>query len=153
MEPQSLQTITSAVAPVVMVSAAGLLFMGVQTKNLHLADRVRALLQEYRALAGDPAHQARRDQIVAQLDLFKKRIRLSQQALEFLYLAIVCFVMTSLLLVLSPAGAGRPIAAVIASVFVLGVALLLIALVLEFLELRAGLKTIGIEIDGTLKDH
>ena len=35
MEPQSLQAISSAAAPVVMVSAAGLLSAGIQTQPLH----------------------------------------------------------------------------------------------------------------------
>ena len=51
METQTFQVITSAVAPIVMVSAAGLLYTGVQAKNLHLADRLRALMCEYRTLA------------------------------------------------------------------------------------------------------
>ena len=41
MELQSLQVITSAIAPVVMVSATGLPLVGVQAKHLHLAE-VRA---------------------------------------------------------------------------------------------------------------
>lgn len=36
MENHTVQVITSAVAPIVMVSAAGLLSTGVQAKNLHL---------------------------------------------------------------------------------------------------------------------
>src|SRR5438552_10579501 len=39
---------TSAVAPLVWVSAARLLFNGIQTKNLHLSDRMRALTGELR---------------------------------------------------------------------------------------------------------
>jgi len=136
-----------------MVSAAGLLFMGVQTRNLNLSDRMRALTREYRGLLSEQAHHERLDQIVAQLALFERRIRLSQRALEMLYLAIVCFVMTSLLLVLaSAAWLGRfVIPAVIGTIFVLGVALLLASLVLEFLELRAGLKTMEIETREILK--
>ena len=127
--------------------------MGVQTRNLNLSDRMRALTREYRGLLSEQAHHERRDQIVAQLALFERRIRLSQRALEMLYLAIVCFVMTSLLLVLaSAAWLGRfVIPAVIGTTFVLGVALLLASLVLEFLELRAGLKTMEIETREILK--
>ena len=146
MELQSLQVISSAIAPVVMVSAAGLLFMGVQAKNLHLSDRMRALMVEYRTLGTAPVHQERREQIVAQLVLFKKRIRLSQRALEFLYLAVFCFVMTSLFLASESFMAPLVTPAVTAAIFVLGVSFLLLALLFEFLELRTGLKTIGIEI-------
>ena len=39
MDAQNLEPLTSAVAPVVMVSAAGRLFNGVQANHLHLSDR------------------------------------------------------------------------------------------------------------------
>ena len=64
MELQSFQVITSAIAPVVMVSATGLLFVGVRAKHLHLADRLRALMTEYRTLGTDATHQERREQEV-----------------------------------------------------------------------------------------
>lgn len=152
MEPLSLQTITSAAAPIVMVSAAGLLFLGLQTKNLHLADRIRTLAAEYRALAGDPQHKQRLEQLRDQLGLFERRVRLSQRALEFLQIAMLCFVMTSLVLASATWVRGVLITVVIAALFLGGVSLFLIALLLEFLEMHAGLKTIGIEIESTLKE-
>ena len=145
MNPESVQLLTSAVAPVVMVSEAGLLFMGMQAKNLHLADRVRALTAESRALPPEPTHDARRRQIAHQLTLFERRLALSQRALECIYLSIVCFVVTSLLLLL--AAVAMPIVAThgVVVIFLLGVVLLLAALALEFLEMRVGLHTIEIE--------
>ncbi len=149
MGPESLPPITTAVAPVVMVSAAGLLFIGVQSKNLHLADRIRALAAEYRALAPAPAAEDRRGQIADQLRLFEQRLRLSQRALELLYLAIICFVLTSFLLA-STVWLGV-LARTTVTIFVLGVALLLMALVVQFLEMRVGLKTIQIEVDSVVR--
>jgi len=148
MESDTLQVITSAVAPIVMVSAAGVLSMGVQAKNLHLADRLRALMGEYRTLPSEPGRQQRRDEIIAQLALFRRRIALSQRALECNYVAMATFVVTSLLLVATPwlRGGGAP--AVATGVFVVGVLLLLIALVLEFWEMHLGLRTVDIEIGG-----
>jgi hypothetical protein len=151
MEPQTSQVITSAVAPIVMVSAAGLLAMGVQAKNLHLADRVRALMTEYRSLTVASAHQPRRDQIVEQLALFRKRIGLSQRALEFIYLAMVIFVVTSLLLAATPWTGPNVPPTLPGGVFVVGVLLLLVALVLEFWEMHLGLRTVDIEIGGTAR--
>ena len=148
MDPH-LDTITAAVAPVVMVSAAGLLFTGLQAKNFHLADRIRALAQELRGLAGEVA-PSRRRQLVAQIALFERRLRLNHHALELLYVAILCFTATSLLLMLSAlAWVRAPVSpALVAPVFVVGVAVLLLALLLEFLELRTGLRTIEIELEG-----
>lgn len=148
MEGETLQAINSAVAPIVMVSAAGVLSMGVQAKNLHLADRLRTLMSEYRTLPSEPAGQPRRDEILAQLALFRSRIALSQRALECNYVAMVTFMVTSLLLVATPwlRGGGAP--AVTMGVFVIGVLLLLIALVPEFWEMHLGLRTVDIEIGG-----
>jgi hypothetical protein len=56
-----------------MVSAAGLLFIGIQTKNLHLADRIRTLTGEYRQLAENSGSALRRDQLVRQLGFIVRR--------------------------------------------------------------------------------
>ncbi len=142
MDLQSTESLTSAVAPIVLVSAAGLLYNGIQAKNLHLADRLRALMAELR----NPATTLeRRQQVLEQLPYFRKRIRYSQHALELLYLSILVFVVTSLLLA-SALWVG-PLAppVVIPLIFVAGVALLILALGLEFVEMWVGLKTVEIE--------
>ena len=144
METSTVDVIATAVAPIVMVSATGLLFIGVQTKNIHLADRVRDLMREYREAISceDKEH---REALRAQIVLFERRIRLSQRALESLYGAIVSFVTTTLLLAVAP-WIGHTVvpSPVTGGIFILGIASLLLALVLEFLEMRAGLSTIAI---------
>ncbi len=139
--------LTTAVAPIVLVSAAGLLFNGIQAKNLHLSDRIRALTAELRHPALMPD---RRRQVTDQLPFFARRIRLSQHALELLYIAILCFVVTSLLLA-STFWVGAPtLPLVITLIFLAGVSLLIVALVLEFVEMWIGLKTIDIELRDTM---
>ena len=152
MEQPSLQAITSAVAPVVMVSAAGLIVMGVQTKNLHLADRLRSLALEYRSLTAEDPQSPRRDHLRRQLEQFARRIRLSQRSLEFLYISIVCFITTSLVLASSAWVGGPELLLLVALLFVSGVAFFLIALLVEFMEMRLALSTIAIEISSTLAD-
>jgi len=152
MEMQSLQFITSALAPVVMVSASGLLFNGIQAKHLHSADRLRALMTEYRGLDKDASRQERREQIIKQVALFRRRMWLSQHALESIYIAVVCFVITSLFLASETFMLGVITPHLTAAMFILGVVFLLLALFLEFLELHAGLRTISIEIDGAFKE-
>ncbi len=142
MDSPSLQALTTAVAPIVLVSAAGLLYTGVQTKNLHLSDRIRALTAELRNPSITPA---RRQQVLDQLPHFVRRIRLSQHSLELLYVGILCFVMTSLLLASTLWVAHRALPVVITVVFVAGVLLLILALALEFVEMWIGMKTIEIE--------
>ncbi len=148
MDPQNLQSLTAAVAPVVMVSAAGLLFNGVQTKNLHLSDRIRTLAAEARHAA---TTEDRRLQITSELRLFWQRIRLSQWSLDMIYVAIVCFVITSLLLT-SGLWIGPPVLPIIITViFAVGVMLLIVALILEFVEMSISLRTIAIEMNETEK--
>jgi len=144
METSTVEVIATAVAPIVMVSATGLLFIGVQTKNIHLADRVRDLMREHRE-AVNCKDKELREAVRAQIVLFDRRIRLSQRALELLYGAIVSFVTTTLLLAVAPwMGQTAVPSPLIAGIFIVGIASLLLALVLEFLEMRAGLSTIAI---------
>ncbi len=150
MDLQSTESLTSAVAPIVLVSAAGLLYNGIQAKNLHLADRLRALMAELR----NPATTLdRRQQVLDQLPYFRKRIRYSQRALELLYLSILIFVVTSLLLASALWVGPLALPIVIPLVFVAGVALLILALGLEFVEMWIGLKTIEIETRDTSNPH
>ena len=144
MEAATADVISTAVAPIVMVSAGGLLFIGIQTKNLHLADRIRDLTREHRA-AGGPDAAVRREAIRAQIALFEKRLRTSQHALESIYLAIFCFVATAMLLAAAP-WLGRATMVGAGVVFTAGIVLVLAAIVLEFLEMRAGLETVAIEL-------
>jgi hypothetical protein len=143
MDASNLESLTAAVAPVVMVSAAGLLFNGVQTKNLHLSDRIRSLAAEHRDSATTPDRQA---QVLEQLPLFDKRIRLNQRSLEMIYVAIVSFVIASLLLA-STLWIGPPVLPIVVTlIFLGGVAALILALCLEFGEMWISLRTIQIEI-------
>ncbi len=144
MDAQSLQGLTAAVGPIVLVSAAGLLFNGIQTKNLHISDRIRGLNAELRSSA---TTDDRRRQVMAQIPLFDRRIRLSQRALELLYLSILCFVLTSLVLAAALWVAPMMLTLIVTPLFAGGVILLAIALVLEFVEMRLGLRTIEIEVD------
>jgi hypothetical protein len=143
MEDDALQSLTTAVAPIVLVSAAGILFNGFQAKNLHLADRIRALTAEMR---GTETSGARYRQIVEQLRLFQRRIKLSQRSLELAYLSIGCFVVTSLMLATAMWTHRLAQPELVTAVFTLGVLLLLGSVVLEFVEMRVGLRTIAIEI-------
>jgi Protein of unknown function (DUF2721) len=134
--------LTTAVAPIVLVSA-GPLFNGIQAKNLHLSDRMRALTAELRHPALTPD---RRRQIIAQLPFFVRRIRLSQYALELLYIAILCLVGTSFLLASAFWVGALTLPLVITLTFLAGVSLLIVALGLEFVEMWTGLKTIDVEM-------
>ncbi len=89
----------------------------------------------------------RRQQIANELPLFGRRIRLGQWSLDMIYVAIVCFVLTSLLLA-SGLWLGPPVLPIVITlIFVVGVALLIVALGLEFVEMGISLRTIAVEMD------
>ena len=100
------------------------------------------LMTEYRHPETDAP---RRAQLAAQLRLFYRRIRLSQWSLDMLYVAILCFVLTSFLLASQLFGP-HIAAATLLSIFAVGVAVLVVALVLEFIEMWIALTTIRIEM-------
>jgi len=145
-DAQTTQTFTEAVAPIVLVSAAGLLYNGMQTKNLHLSDRIRAMAAELRMLGLAPK---RRAQVLAQLPFFRKGIRFSHRALELIYLAILCFILTSLLLAANIWIGPTALPAATRAIFAIGVILLIVALALGFVKMWIGLKTIEIELGDT----
>jgi len=147
MEPQSL---TAAVAPVVMVSAAGLLFNGIQAKHLHLSDRLRGLAAELRSPSTIPE---RVEQVREELALFYRRIWMNQRALELIYISILVFVITSVLFASSMWVGARALLLATSAIFVIGVSLLLVALVLEFIEMWIELQTIAIEIRGLSRNR
>jgi hypothetical protein len=82
MDTSNLESLTGAVAPLVMVSAAGLLFNGVQTKNLH---RLIESGVSWRSIAIRQTCLIVTPDYLLQFPLFDKRIRLSQRSIEMIY--------------------------------------------------------------------
>jgi hypothetical protein len=140
-----LQVVTSAVTPVVLISAAAGLILGINQKNTSLADRLRALAVEFRAPA---TTAARRATIHAQVRLFARRFAYVSFALQGLYAAVVCFVAMVFVITLTPRTASWDLAAL--GLFVLGVALMLGAVGGEVLETRMAGRTVALEIEDVL---
>jgi hypothetical protein len=115
----ALQQIAAAVTPAVMVSACGLIALGLDNQISRMANRVRELVREDRT-EGIPA--ARRDAIAAQVAVLDRRHALYFRALILDYAALFAFVVTSLLW-LAPAFVAIP-AELPLAVFALGVLML-----------------------------
>ncbi len=140
-----LQLITAAVTPVVMISAAATLILGINSKHQSMADRLRVLASEFRQ-----AHTSdvRRASISQQMRIFERRIHYSATAHRILYLAIVVFLLTILTVVLAPAGAVWTPAAYV--LFVGGTVLILAAVVFEFIELWWTNRTLQLEMSDVI---
>ena len=94
LDVSSIQLIGTAVTPAVMVSACGLVALGLDNQIARMSSRVRDMTREWRLLPeGDPRRAVLREE-VAVLD---RRHALLAQAIVFTYAALLSFVMTSLL--------------------------------------------------------
>lgn len=92
--PDALERIATAVTPAVMVSACGLVALGLDNQVSRMSLRLRELAREHRDL---PADSARRRLLRAQVAAFDARHALLTRALQLDYGALLAFVVTSLL--------------------------------------------------------
>ncbi len=140
-----LQLITAAVTPVVMISTAATLILGINSKHQSMSDRLRILAAEFRQAE---TSDARRGVIRQQMRWFERRVHYSALAHRTLYLAIVVFLLTILTVVLAPAGAVWTPAAYV--LFVGGTVLILTAVVFEFIELWWTNRTLQLEMSDVI---
>ncbi len=94
MSTDALPRIASAVTPAVMVSACGLIALGLINLSQVLSGRLRELTREHRA---GPTAEARRGVIRKQVAILGRRHRTITWALFLDYGAILAFTLTSLL--------------------------------------------------------
>jgi hypothetical protein len=136
----TMAAIAAAVTPVVMISANAILIGTISAKHQAMSDRLRSLTAEWRS-SGTSA--ARRDAILAQVKLFTDRIAWISRAHYLLYVATVCFIAMVMVIALTPviqtwAGFSVPL-------LLSGVSLMLLAILLELLDLRRARATIEME--------
>ena len=135
-----LRVVTSAVSPVVMVSATAILISGVNSRYISISDRIRALTREYRRDAPTPE---RRDNIHRQMVIFHRRLWLVSWAARVLYAAAGCFLCVALLIGASVWRKGMDAATL--PLFLLGLVLTIIAIAFQVLELQGSVSTIDLE--------
>lgn len=137
----SMQVLTAAVTPVVLVSATAILISGTNSRYISISDRMRALAHEYR----DPnCIEQRRITISREMLTFRHRIHLVSWAVRALYTAVGAFVTDALLI--SATLWRQMLAAATLPFFLLGIALIVLALVCQLLELQSSNRTISLEI-------
>jgi hypothetical protein len=90
----SIQQIGAAVTPAVMVSACGLIALGLDNQISRMANRLRELAREHRS---PDATGSRRAAVAAQVAVLDRRHALYYRALILNYAALFAFVLTSLL--------------------------------------------------------
>jgi hypothetical protein len=136
-----MQVLTAAVTPVVLVSATAILISGTNSRYISISDRMRALAHEYR----DPnCIEQRRITISREMLTFRHRIHLVSWAVRALYTAVGAFVTDAL--IISATLWRQMLAAATLPFFLLGIALIVLALVCQLLELQSSNRTISLEI-------
>lgn len=138
-----LSLVQSMVTPAVMISACGLLLLSISNKLGRIVDRTRELNSEDRNLAAD-VDGVRRLSVRNQIDILLRRALLLRNACGLLYLAVAVFALTSLCVGLS--GAAHVFEVLMLVLFVLGLATVVWAGVLAYLEIRLSHHAVTEEI-------
>jgi len=140
--PALLQLISSAVTPVVMISACASLILGINNKNSSLADRVRLAVAECRTTE---LSDSRRQQLVLQIAIFYRRYVLSWAALVMLFSAIIIFVLTVVMIVLTQRNRIH-LEGIVLGMFLIGTVFMLAAAAVEVWEIAFANRSLQIEM-------
>jgi hypothetical protein len=97
--PDALQRIAAAVTPAVMVSACGLLYLGLDNQTARMSTRLREIARELRLLDAE-ATALRAQNLRRQIVIFSRRHLYLSRALLLNYGAIAAFLATSMLALL-----------------------------------------------------
>jgi hypothetical protein len=145
-----LSIIALAVTPAVMISATAILIGTVSTKHGAMADRLRALMAEYR-MPGVAVE--RRRNIEEQCGLFQRRLRMITKAHLALYIAAGFFVLMVLAIGISSSASTSQL--ILYPLFLAGTLSLGYGVALEVMELRLADRTLELEIQavGAHKTH
>lgn len=129
----TVQIIQGMVAPAIMISCCGLLFLGLQNRYGRIVDRLRQFNREKKSLTLSPGQVEILDKQTRQLTF---RGKLQRNALSCLLLAITFFVLSSLFIIW-----GKP--AVIT--FLVGMILVLTGAIFAGIEIIISYRTVLLE--------
>lgn len=146
MEENLVNILGAAVLPAVLVSAGAVMLQGVLGEHRALADRVRALSHELRVEA---TTERRRRSLLAQVALFRPRVRAAMWAAITAYGSIAAYLADVFMIAVRGIREGSDVVRVL---FVLGSALLIVAVTLVVLELRLANRTLDLEIEDHMSE-
>lgn len=147
---QAVQFISGLLAPAIMISSCGLILLGLQNKYSNIIDRIRELNEERRRMelmeSLDPSQERRMRSLTAQIEKLLVRARLDRNGILSLYLAILSFILTSLLIAPAYFGSFALITLSIMT-FVAGIGLVLIGVIYVALEVINSYKVVKYEVE------
>ncbi|MFA5804098.1 MAG: DUF2721 domain-containing protein [Melioribacteraceae bacterium] len=149
----ALQIIQLMVAPAVMISACGLLLLGMNNRYSLVASRIRLLNEEKRRLLikigehpSNTDDNIRFESIARQLSALVFRVKLVRNAVLFYTGAVALFVVTSLLLGISSFLAFDKLNHIILFAFLFGMISVLLGVFFTGLETKKGYDIISYEV-------
>ena len=146
--PKIVQEIQYMLTPAIMVSSASLLLLGFQNKFSALFNRFRALNEERRRLTQKEVRNSmentRLENLKKQLSRLMKRATHVKNAILLTYSAILCFVLTSLLLFLNTYTALRVLSLTILF-FLTGLLLVLLSSIFMMIEVGIAFNILRLE--------
>ncbi len=150
MKTTAIQIIQAMLAPGVMVSACGLLLLGMNSRYSLIVNRIRLLKQEGRGLGEEPEEREdldRAESIELQLAKLLDRLRLVRNAVFSFSIGMAFFIGSSLFIGLQFVTEARPVQAFVLVCFLAGMLSIMAGLILAGIEVRKGYRIVLIETD------
>lgn len=151
---ETVRAIQTILAPAVMISACGLLLLGMQNRYGRINDRMRALARERLELLpkrGDPIADVRLAAIERQMPDLLMRVRIQHDAVYYLFAAVIAFVVDAFVIAASLFVAAGPFNVAALAVFLVGMGLVLWAMVLSAQEIAISTRAVTLEVEEIMK--
>lgn len=151
---QAIQAIQAILAPAVMISACGLLLLGMQNKYGRIIDRMRSLARERADLVarrGNPVVDTRIAWIDHQMPDMFLRNRRQHNAIFLLYCAVISFVFDTFSIALGLFAQNWATTTLALAIFLLGMFLVLMSMIQAALEIRISTRAVSFEASEALK--
>ena len=151
---QAIQAIQAILAPAIMISACGLLLLGMQNKYGRIIDRMRGLTRERLELVRRrtaPVCDARCAAVEHQMpDLFL-RSRLLHNAVFLLYCAVIAFVADTFVIAVGLLVVSMAVTAAAVVLFLVGMLLVLLSMIQAAEEIRISTRAVIYETEEALR--
>jgi len=151
--PSALQTIQAILAPALMISACGLLLLGLNNRYATVVNRIRLLNDEKRRRLADPdsvdreyVDAIRFESVMRQIPLLLTRANHLRRSLIFLWSGVIGYLLTSLLLGVS-LFLRVHIAVAAVWVFLAGITAALLGVLFALLDIGMARRVMRLEID------
>ena len=136
-------------APGIMISACGLLLLGMNNKYSLVANRIRTLNTEIRQL--DKNNTVRKENILVQLPLLIQRVKVIRNAVWFYTIGIAMFIFSSFFLGVYLVNGKTFSSSIVALViFIIGLLSVLFGVFNAAKEVRLGYKILQIETENII---